>query len=74
MQLVALVEPADGFLLAGFKQRKIRLVPFMVQTLTYTCVPIQAGTRPLPLLRLVAAAAQDDSAAHAIGPFTTTVL
>ena len=66
------MDSADGFLLAGFKQRKVRLLPHTAQTLTYTCMAIQTGARTLPVLRLQSA--REDGVVHTIGPFTTTVL
>jgi hypothetical protein len=71
--VIATVDPADGFLLTGPKQRRVRLLPGASHTVGVTCLPIQpGGPRALPLLRLVAA--REDGATYPIGPFFTTVL
>lgn len=70
-QVIATVDTAEGFLLSGYRQHKMRLLPHTTQSIMYNCLPVHTGQRALPLLRLVTT--KDDSASYTIGPFVTMV-
>lgn len=51
-QMVATVEPAEGFMFAGRRLTTLNLRPFHEHALRYTTVPYQVGRLALPLLKI----------------------